>query len=148
MDIAAASSVALSRPGKSAQSVGHVAKAAVAEARAAGVELPKNAQGMAASAIARGADPASVFAALLAPEPDTGTDGPDTGTDGVDTDAAAPPVGDTGTPGPIVDDGATETPTDVAVLLAEEAYTTAQDILGDGTQTPAETALELLDTAA
>ena len=141
MDIAATSSVALSRPGKSAQSVGHVAKAAVAEARAAGVELPKNAQGMAASAIARGADPASVFAALLAPEPDTGTDG-------VDTDAAAPPVDDAGTPGPIVDDGATETPTDVAVLLAEDAYTTAQDILGDGTQTPAETALELLDTAA
>ena len=55
------------RPGKSGQSVGHLAKAAVAEARAAGVELPKNAQGHAASRIAGGADPASVFAALVEP---------------------------------------------------------------------------------
>ncbi|MEX0280700.1 MAG: hypothetical protein AB3N13_05860 [Arenibacterium sp.] len=33
---------------------------------AAGVDMPKNAQGIAASAIARGADPASVFAARIA----------------------------------------------------------------------------------
>lgn len=52
--------------GKSAMSVGHQAKAAVAEARAAGVELAKNAQGFAASQIARGADAASVFAAQIA----------------------------------------------------------------------------------
>ena len=55
------------RPGKSGQSVGHLAKTAVAEARAAGVELPKNAQGHAASRIAGGADPASVFAASVEP---------------------------------------------------------------------------------
>lgn len=47
-----------------------MAKAAVAEARAAGIELPKNAQGMAASAIARGADPASLFAAKVTGEID------------------------------------------------------------------------------
>ena len=41
-------------PGRSALSVGHLAKAAVAEARAAGIDLPRNAQGMAASRIARG----------------------------------------------------------------------------------------------
>ena len=57
------------RPGKSAMAVGQMAKAAVAEARAAGAELPKNAQGVAASAIARGAEPASIFEALVAPPP-------------------------------------------------------------------------------
>ena len=54
------------RPGKSAQSIGHQAKAAVEIARANDTELPKNAQGAAASAIARGADPQSVLAANLA----------------------------------------------------------------------------------
>ena len=53
-------------PGKSAQSVGHLAKTAVADARAEGAELPRNAQGLAASQIARGADPASIFAGIIA----------------------------------------------------------------------------------
>ena len=55
-------------PGKKMQSVGHLAKRAVAAAMEAGIDLPKNAQGMAASAIAKGADPASVFDALVQPE--------------------------------------------------------------------------------
>ncbi|NNF72127.1 MAG: hypothetical protein HKN02_08055 [Rhodobacteraceae bacterium] len=54
-------------PGKSAEAPGQQAKAAVAQARADGIDLPRNAQGVAASQIARGADPASVFAALNPP---------------------------------------------------------------------------------
>ena len=49
-------------PGKSGSSTGHLAKQAVSAARAAGIEIPKNAQGIAASQISKGADPASVFA--------------------------------------------------------------------------------------
>ncbi len=51
--------------GRRGEAVGQQAKAAVAAAREAGAELPKNAQGLAASGIARGADPASIFAALV-----------------------------------------------------------------------------------
>ena len=87
--------------GKRAMAVGQQARAAVAEARAGGAELPRNAQGVAASAIARGADPASVFAALVTPEvppepvaPNDGPDLPGTG----DT----PPVGEA--PGDLVAD--------------------------------------------
>ena len=57
--------------GKSAASVGHLAKAAVAAAQEAGVDLPKNAQGLAASQIAKGADPASLFAAVVSDEDPT-----------------------------------------------------------------------------
>lgn len=60
--------------GKSAMAPGQQAKAAVSAARAAGVDLPKNAQGLAASQIAKGAEAASVFAAQIAaltPEPVT-----------------------------------------------------------------------------
>ena len=56
-------------PGKSAQSVGHRAKAAVAAAQEAGLEVPKNAQGYAASMIAKGADPETLFAALVEEPP-------------------------------------------------------------------------------
>lgn len=63
--------------GNSAMAVGQIAKQLVKDAIAAGAELPKNAQGMAASAVARGADPASVFAAQVAedvpPDPPTPT---------------------------------------------------------------------------
>ncbi|MGR3342484.1 MAG: hypothetical protein ACU0DI_04535 [Paracoccaceae bacterium] len=55
--------------GKSAQSVGHRAKAAVAAAQEAGLEVPKNAQGFAASMIAKGADPETLFAALVKEPP-------------------------------------------------------------------------------
>lgn len=78
MEIAAAvstpiqpqSAAAAARPGKSAGAPGQLAKIAVADAKAAGAALPKNAQGMAASAIAKGADPASVFAAMIPPPPE------------------------------------------------------------------------------
>ncbi|MEQ9041226.1 MAG: hypothetical protein RIE24_23090 [Silicimonas sp.] len=53
-------------PGKRAEAVGQQAKAAVAAARDAGSETPRNAQGIAASAVARGIDPASLFAARVA----------------------------------------------------------------------------------
>ncbi len=52
-------------PGNKQNSVGHRAKAAVVAAREAGLDLPKNAQGFAASAIAKGADSASVFQSLI-----------------------------------------------------------------------------------
>lgn len=51
--------------GKRAEAVGHQAKAAVTAAFEAGAEVPGNAQGLAASAIARGIDPASLFAARV-----------------------------------------------------------------------------------
>lgn len=55
-----------SAPGKSGMAVGQIAKKTVAAAFAAGIEMPRNAQGIAASALARGADPASLFAAQVA----------------------------------------------------------------------------------
>lgn len=55
------------RPGKSAQSIGTLAKQAVAAARLAGADMPANSRGTAASQIAQGADPASIFAALAQP---------------------------------------------------------------------------------
>ena len=61
-----------------ADAVGQLAKEAVSSAREAGTALPKNAQGVAASGIARGADPASIFAALVAPVEEPG-DAPDAG---------------------------------------------------------------------
>ena len=75
-------------PGGSAQSVGHQAKAAVAAAREAGADLPKNAQDIAASGLARGADPATLFASLIAPEAP------------VTDDPVSDPVGDPADPAP------------------------------------------------
>lgn len=86
-------------PGKSGMAVGQIAKQAVAEARASGIDLPSNAQGMAASQIAKGADPASIFAALIAPEGEGG-DGLDVG-DAVEV-PVTPEDSDTG---PLPDDG-------------------------------------------
>lgn len=54
-------------PGKKMNAVGHQAKAAVSVARELGFDLPRNAQGIAASGIARGVDPASLLAALAEP---------------------------------------------------------------------------------
>lgn len=56
-------------PGKKMQSVGQKAKMAVAMAQEAGGMLPKNAQGVAASGLARGADAEALFASVVAPEP-------------------------------------------------------------------------------
>ena len=126
MDVGATTSIVATRPGKSAQAVGHIAKATVAEAKAAGTELPRNAQGMAASAIAQGADPGAIFAALVAP-PATAE------STGTDTDATA-------TDEPVAGQ---ET-----MSAADAGYATTSDILGDSTLTEAQTALALFDTIA
>ena len=58
--------------GKSFQSIGQLAKMAVAQAREGGTDVSKGAQGIAASAIARGADMETVLARLIAAEPSAG----------------------------------------------------------------------------
>ncbi len=135
MDINTAAATATARPGKSGQSVGHLAKAAVAEARANGTDLPKNAQGVAASAIAGGADPASVFAAKVVTEPpepdDTGesiADAP------VDAGEAVPdaPASDA----PPAEESLTQ--------QALSGYGDAGAVVGDQSLTEMETALTLL----
>ena len=127
------------------QAVGQQAKAAVADARSNGVDLPGNAQGIAASGIARGADPASLFQALVTPPTDNPpvvddtppvtepTDGPDSGTG---TDAPAPDapadlpqdviVAD-GSDGGVPDAGA-ELANAVAALQLLSAETTGEQI--------------------
>lgn len=110
------------QPGKSAQAPGQLAKQAIAAARAAGVELPRNAQGVAASAIARGADPSSVFAAQAVPE-----DGADTGTQ---TDAA--------TGGEMAAEAGTGAP------VAADAYDAAASAIAAPALSEDETALQLL----
>ncbi len=79
--------------GKSAEAVGQKAKAIVAVAREANFEVPRNAQGLAASAVARGIDPASLFAGQVSdgvdvPDPDIAAPGAPDG-DSVAQDAAA-----------------------------------------------------------
>lgn len=54
--------------GKSMQSIGYLAKMAVAQARENGGEVQRNAQGAAASAFARGADMETVLASLVSAE--------------------------------------------------------------------------------
>jgi len=75
-------------PGNRANSVGHQAKAAVAAAREAGADLPKNAQGLAASSIARGVEAEAIFAGLIAPE--------EPAFDDTDDGVAVAPLGDDG----------------------------------------------------
>lgn len=162
MDVSGVSAATLSRPGKSQQSVGHMAKAAVSEAKSAGIELPKNAQGMAASAIAKGADPASVFAALLVPDPsEPGEPGDDVVTDPIGDDVPAPSeeglvivtetasdlgeetvLSETATPEIAIttspdDNGEAETISDIALNSVDDAAVSA-----------AEAALSLLEAAA
>lgn len=119
-----------------------MAKAAVAEAKAAGVETPKNAQGLAASAIAKGADPSSVFAALITPDPVTDDVAP---TDDVGE------VGGEDVAAPVADD-VSSMPTDTvntATTAAEEGYAAAADATGaDLILDEAENALSLLNEAA
>ncbi|PWK57479.1 hypothetical protein C8D95_102122 [Silicimonas algicola] len=78
------------------RAVGQAARDAVQTARSEGVDVPRNAQGVAARAIARGADPQSVFAGLVTPPP--APDG--TGEVGTpDSDAISPEeAGDAQTP--------------------------------------------------
>ena len=84
-----APTVSAARPGKNGQSVGHLAKQAVSAAREAGIDLPRNAQGVAASQIAQGADPASVFAAAAEPDVPAGTGETGAAGAGDDTQTAA-----------------------------------------------------------
>lgn len=125
MNISATASVTPTRPGKLAQAVGQIAKAAVAEARAAGVDLPKNAQGFAASSIAHGAEASSVFAAMIIAEPVTEAGEADTGAGDVDQSEEAPEMTDD--------------------TLANVGYGSAAAIVGDSVQDGAETALALLE---
>ena len=120
--IDAISTAVVTRPGNSANSVGHQAKAAVAAAKEAGIDVPRNAQGMAASAIAQGAEPGSVFAALTVPEV-------------TETEDSAPPTSET----PPQQDVPPE-----AGGMAETGYAGAGPVIGDAALTDAETALELL----
>lgn len=52
--------------GQHGRAVGHIARQAVTAATVAGADLPRNAQGFAASLIAKGADPESLFSAAVA----------------------------------------------------------------------------------
>ena len=96
---------------KSGAAPGQLAKAAVAAARDAGIELPRNAQGLAASQIARGADPASVFAALVA-DGATGEDAGDTPND---------PGTDSGVEPPVIADGSGAADVDAILTAAKTA---------------------------
>ena len=112
-------------PGKSAMAPGQQAKAAVAEAEVQGATLPANAQGYAASQIARGADPATVFAAMIpqpAPEPPAG--------DPVAPDVPVDAAGSAGTnvADPITSEDAVP-PADVPpVALGEDGSENAGDV--------------------
>ena len=68
---------------------GQMARAVVSEARATGADLAANAKGLAASAIARGQDAASLFALRVDPPPPANDAGPD----------GTPAAGDVGQPG-------------------------------------------------
>ena len=81
-------------PGKKMNSVGHQAKAAVQAAQEAGADMPKNAQGLAASAIAKGADPASVFAGMIVPDDPVDVPTEDGTLDQAVVDSKSPPVQD------------------------------------------------------
>lgn len=130
------------QPGKSAQAVGQLAKAAVADAKAAGADMPKNAQGVAASAIARGADPSSDFAALVTPDPVMD--------DSVPTDDMSAQSGEdtASTPGDEAT-GATSASDSMAIATAEQGYAAAAEATGATlTKDDAEIALALLTEAA
>ena len=126
------------RPGKSGQSVGHIAKQAVASARAAGIELPANAQGLAASQIAKGADPASIFAAQTTPTDDVAQDQEPVVEDNEDA-TSTPGVPDAGEPEAPASDGVSET-VDETIVQYQESLS----VLTIATDSGAQTALDLL----
>jgi len=140
MDVTSVGTAPITRPGKSAQAVGQIAKVAVAEAKAAGIDLPKNAQGMAASAIAKGADPSTIFAALIAPEPEVDVVIPDDDVVAVEEDViVAEESGD-----PVSDPAQ-----DLLAQVAEDGYAVSTEALRpDVAQTDAEIALALLNETA
>ena len=81
--------------GKSAESVGHRAKTMSAEMRAAGRDLPRNAIGVIASAVARGLPPESLFAARVSEQPGSDSTSDITGIV-MDGSAECQPVGEAG----------------------------------------------------
>ncbi|RZW08664.1 MAG: hypothetical protein EX266_05280 [Rhodobacteraceae bacterium] len=105
--------------GKRADAVGQQAKAAVAVAREAGQTLPSNAQGLAASAVARGIDPATLFAARV-----TELDGSDAATvddvpvtpDVVETEGEDVPVSDAS----VLHEGTAEKSVDYGEIVISE----------------------------
>ena len=113
----------------------HRAKAAVS-AREAGADIPPHAQGKAASAIARGIDPASLFTAMV----DPGDTGETDGGDPVDTGDGVVPVDD-GAVDDVVDDAVDEPDAGTGAVTdggtIDGAVMSAEDI-----------ALALLDEAA
>ncbi|WP_295312946.1 hypothetical protein [Roseobacter sp.] len=129
-------------PGKST-APGQLAKIAVAEARAAGVELPSNAQGLAASQIAKGADPSALFT-LQTTQDAASTDG----TQAPGTAGETPASGGT----PATDDGASVPagPEQAAAETAETAmaaalaYQTSAALLAGSGDSSAQVALDLL----
>lgn len=109
-----------------AQAIGQLAKQAVAEARAGGADLPRNAQGLAASGLAKGAGFATLVAALMPPPPVTETPLP----------PGAEPVPESD---PAESDAAGADVMDATV--ATQAYRSALEAQASG---GAETALDLL----
>ncbi|MDH3740156.1 MAG: hypothetical protein OER56_01045 [Hyphomicrobiales bacterium] len=93
--------------GKSSNSIGHQAKAAVALAAADGQELPKNAQGKFASALARGLDPATILILQDASAPVDDTvpvaDDPVAGDPVADDPVVDEPIGDVLLDEPVAD---------------------------------------------
>lgn len=161
METSSVTSVAATLRGKSAQSIGHQAKQAVAEARASGIDLPKNAQGFAASSISQGVDPASLFAAVSAPDEAADSDAVTSGTageqtvtesedDGTDTEVSTTTSTEPAeeTDAPVFEDtppaGAAAETTYNFVSLTYSA--TIAVLSQPATQSSGETALALLDT--
>lgn len=131
------------RPGKSGQSVGHMAKAAVAEAIAAGAELPSNAQGLAASTIAKGGDVSSVFAAFIpAVEPPEGDPAPVEPVEPTEPGPVEEPTGET----PVVEEPVGEEPAPGETPTGSETFAGGEGPVTETTS--AETALALLSYGA
>ncbi|MFK7744168.1 MAG: hypothetical protein AB8B47_03870, partial [Roseobacter sp.] len=126
------------RPGKSGMAVGQLAKQAVAAAREAGIELPSNAQGMAASQIAKGAAPESIFAAYVSED---ATDVPQE--DVVATDTVTAPLDAAPVPKDVPQSPSIDGAETMAQLAATQ-YDTANKALAGSGDSSAQIALDLL----
>lgn len=135
-------SVDTARKGRSGAAVGQQAKAAVAAAIEAGIDVPRNAQGLAASSIARGADPAALFAAQVQSGDDMP---PGAGTESLGPAAPDPEVpGAAGDPFPAANTvpsaGVPLRQTDPTVAAYSDTSSTIAPVVSGGT----EVALQLL----
>jgi hypothetical protein len=160
METSSVASVSTISSGKSAQSIGHQAKQSVAEARSAGIDLPKNAQGFAASSISQGVDPSSLFAAITATDEavdvdKVGADAPDEAaveeSDAANSEPVKATVSETESAEksevPAFDDPAPGTASEASFYAVSLSYSTTLAVLSQpATQTSGETALALLDT--